>query len=595
MVGAIIALGAAFALSEFARRNNAQKLNIVAAELAETREVADAALRAVISPDIVEMAQQSVYQIQNLNKGRLLGHGTAFVVDQERGILVTNAHVAIEFYRSNAELAIQRHGMTEKIQVRNVKIHAGYGQFRRLVETYAPIRMNELVDELALVELGDLSFDVGLLFVEPLDPETGEYVLGPALQIAGDEALLKLKNGDPISIIGYPNDRMDSGADTEQPTFRVVRGIVSAIVSPLSRSGDVNPALSNLIAHRMETARGNSGSPVIDGNGLVVGVHSHGAVYQNESTAQRADAVRDLLEPLREELRLSDLFVPDWKATLEQWAKAEDIVPWAIYFENTTDAFGRDDMTVKEALEREPPFRVELSQRRFTSFNQPSRPFLLPAEDLVTQDDSEDGNEDEEASIEPIPVFRLGAAGDYYSRTFDVSSNDTFAIFAYDYAISGGPSHCSLSLFARFLDEDTIYSFEPGAGDLYTAVVISPVEDAADTEDETYMNIVVRRDARQRNGEPTPCDTRSRNFSLGIMKWPTNTSNDIATAALQLDPHHGKSITTVNDAPATIRMFRAAHCMARPRADECRRAKIDNWAQEYRTRAAIAASHAETP
>jgi len=91
-----------------------------------------------------------------------------------------------------------------------------------------------------------MDYDVGFAFIEPVDK--------PALVFDTDGVI----RGEPVLICGNPTGN----------TFIATTGIVSGFVEVDGWFGDIEMILTDAIAHR-----GNSGSPLIDAEGEVIGVY----------------------------------------------------------------------------------------------------------------------------------------------------------------------------------------------------------------------------------------------------------------------------------------------------------------------------------
>ena len=96
LVSVVFILTVALVISEVARFSQTTRLEtqVEAATLN-----ADAALRAIITPETLLTAEPSVYMVVNNNRH----YGSAFVLDRERGVLVTAAHVAADLDFQNAD------------------------------------------------------------------------------------------------------------------------------------------------------------------------------------------------------------------------------------------------------------------------------------------------------------------------------------------------------------------------------------------------------------------------------------------------------------------------------------------------------------
>ncbi len=525
----VLGLGA----SETLRRIEAHKARAASAalqaEIAVAKSDAAAALAAVIPPDAVELVRQSVYQVNvRDSNGRIVAFGTAFVVDRERGLLATNAHIVRTLpIDSSFTATIVNESVGEPIPIIGAKEHAGYERFAKLVDEYEPIRRSDSLTSPEFVHAFDLAFDTGLIIVDPIDADTGVNRLEPALPLASDEDLLALKAGDPVAIIGYPFDRAQRDTGDDIGSSRAERGVIAAMVSPLDTpeaKGD--PVIANLIVHRMSSRPGNSGSPIIDGKGRVIGVESAG-VPDGDSVAQRADMVRDLLEPLREEERLAKIFEPAWRDRLAYFARAADIVPFTA-FAIRRDA-PRATANVKIAT-IEPgagqPFRWFSPEQRV--YGSPVRYFLAAAPD-IDDEEEEDADGDEEANdssnrlkrglgVTPTPVFRISRFGRYSELQVDVKAGERAIAFAYDYHPNYGG--CEVEIYWRQHGEKRL---KVNGSDAYG---FNFLELPASEGPTTRHYLIVRRViAAYREGYIYHCAPDDDYFRFGVVRWQDGESD----------------------------------------------------------------------
>ena len=503
--GVIALLSVALALSEFSRARGAAQTSSIAAELKTVKAEADAALAAVISPEVLENADQSVYLVMEAN-GWI---GTAFVIDQKKGILATAAHVAALLDTADGKPAVMNRRLAKPLPIRAVKIHEGYMALRGVVDAHAPIDPNSKIFDPEPVFLVDMPLDVALITVDPINPETGELRLGPSLPIASEEKLRALTTGDVIAISGFPGDSVTELTMQYSASSRVERGVVAAMISPIDLATmPDNPETKYLIAHRMQLIGGNSGGPVINRFGEVVGVNTY--ARHRDGIAQRADLLYDLLEPLREEEKLARVYMPDWRARLAHFPKAKDVVPRALYI-LATSANGRAPGTPKTIgeldLKSPAPFEADVDDYAFGGY---ANEFVLLAPDLQepAEEAADEFTEEAEAGepqIKPVTpkAFVIERGGQYSVIEKTLPGKMRHAVFAIDAATSESHSHCRIQLFYRRLKSSALSMATPA---MVPTVQLPPV-----TEKEARYQFIVQR---------SWCSDTDDKVMFGVVSWP---------------------------------------------------------------------------
>lgn len=490
----LAALALALAVSEFARLRDRDTTGRSVAALEESvavaRQEARAALSAVIAPETAAKASASVYLITVNGASR----GTAFVVDRQRGVLVTAAHTAesLPLNDKNARVLILNRETGKPLPVIGRRLHAGFGAFRKIVEEYQPIRKNSSIYSPQAVAVRDLEFDAAYLFVDPIDPVTGGNRLGPDMAIAPEEKLLSLTAGAPIAVIGYPYDTLDDGFAPDAATPRIERGVISAIIPPLDAASESrDQVIANLIIHRLSTAGGNSGSPIIDADGEVIGIHTHGIESTSgnaDGAAQRAEILYDLASSPREKRRLEEIFIPAWKHILSHWTRAADVLPWSFYKEYHDPGEGPSPEVGDIDYSAPPPFKSSL---QILSFSDAADEWRVYAPDAPATENGEPAS------------FLISEKGEFAELKFDVDHGMETVIFAYDYSLRSRTGSCRVGGYWRKNGETRLRVAKPRAS---FELHISPTGEGI----EEYYVMLWRA---------AGCDPVSQEFIAGQLTW----------------------------------------------------------------------------
>ncbi|NWG70345.1 MAG: trypsin-like peptidase domain-containing protein [Parvularculaceae bacterium] len=464
--GAIFALTVGLAFSEFSRFRQGELLR---GEVTAARADADAALKAVIVPEALESVESSVYlafQYQS-RQARRPGWGTAFVIDQEQGVLATAGHVAAGLDVNDKKFPVQiMNRFTGKpVKVYAKRMHAGYGALTRVAEEIQPIDPQSLISNPRIVPLGDLANDAGVLFVEPRDPETGDYVLGPSLPLAPKQKLAAMKPGEPIAIVSYPGDMIDESLAAKSGAARADRGTVANLISPIDVADDgKDKDARTLIIHRMAITYGSSGAPVFNRDMEVVGITSHKMPPAGDGVAQRADVIHDLLGSLQEERAVATVYEPQWRARLGQFVSARDAIPLSLYRASSPEDFDEEETFAGVDFSQKPPynkqlFDIEFGQTVETYFHY--APDLVPAASI----DSPQGarRSSTQIGLSKEPVFAIQRTGQYAVQpdreAIVLEPGKRHILFVFDYAVSNSveiPGYCRVRLFWRGFGEDAL-------------------------------------------------------------------------------------------------------------------------------------------
>ncbi len=461
--GVIFALTTGLALSEFARFRQGELLRT---EVMAARADADAALKSVIVPDALEAVESSVYlafQYEN-KEARRPGWGTAFVIDREQGILATAGHVAraMDVFDEEFPVQIMNRFTGKPLKVYAKRLHAGYGALTRVAEDVQPIDPQSLVTNPRVVPLGDLANDAAVLFVEPRDPETGEFVLGPSLPLAAKEKLAAMKAGDPIAIVSYPGDMIDESLAGKSGAARADRGTIANLISPVDIADDGKDRdARTLIVHRMAITYGSSGAPVFDRNMEIAGITSHKMPPAGDGVAQRADVLYDLLQPLQEERAVANVYEPQWRARLGRFVSARDAIPLSLYRAAVKNGrFDEEETFASVDFGAKAPYEKRLFD---IEFGPTTDAFFHYAPDLAPrmQPDAPQGarRPANKLALSNEPVFAIQRAGQFAVQPVLLEPGKKYILFAFDYAVINlieNPGYCRVRLFWREFGDDAL-------------------------------------------------------------------------------------------------------------------------------------------
>lgn len=493
-VAVVAALGGLLAFSEYSRFRTVADLETVKTDAA-------AALAAVIEPQTVRSVEDSVYLVQTPR-----AYATAFVIDREKGLLATAAHVVEDLDvldPGKANTVVNRFS-GKPLRIVAARAHSGYGALTRIAEDYQPIDPEGRLFPPAVVPIYDSAFDAAILIVDPIDPETGENILGPSLAIASREKLLALQTGDPIAVVSYPKDAL--GTD-ESVASRAERGIVSAMLAPIDYAeASDDPLYRTVIAHRMTTKSGSSGAPLIDGDGEVVGVFV--ASGGSDSFACRADLFYDLLSPLGEEKSLAEIHALEWRRRLSRWTRAKDALPYLFYRGLGLEPRPQRDAVLGVRDYGAQPYSATVADLKF---GEALGSFAVAAPDLLP--------ETEEAAAEgearPVPTFTLPEEAQFAVRKVTLRARRVSVVFAFDYSLASPSGYCPVGLYHRRLGAGpfteigaSLLPFAVLPAGSYELVYYRPLDD----------------------GEP--CDGRSDRFMAGIVSWPQEEESAAKAIAL---------------------------------------------------------------
>jgi hypothetical protein len=280
---------------------------------------------------VVQKAAESVYLVLlKTPDGVVYGLGTSWVVNQELGLLATNAHVAElhlhgklldQDLPDNCVLIVRSPGEKPRdFEVTGVTLHPGYKEFTELWSGYDPSRPMG-AHRLEQISSAGNACDVALLTVKVNQVDR----LAPRLELAPVDALKALKSGMHIGLVGYPLESL-SIVNLDQPTLQLHFGNISAITDFFGSPDRDCERL--LIQHSAPTAGGASGSPLLNARGEVIAIHSAGSTIAAVDGArigspaeihyaQRSDLITELLNHV--DLKRQPIRYAEWQKRIAQF------------------------------------------------------------------------------------------------------------------------------------------------------------------------------------------------------------------------------------------------------------------------------------
>jgi S1-C subfamily serine protease len=178
-------------------------------------------------------------------------YGTGFVIDKERGFVLTEAHVIAGL---------------DQLKLR-------YG--------------NQLVN--AELHGEDPCNDLALLRVRHLPSETRALPFGDSSSA---------KAGQRITVLGFPDTLQDKPKDQK---LVATSGQLTIDGTIEVGSDGSTPTSASVIQHQAPTAGGNSGSPIVDDEGRVIGMHEfHNTDVPNQGYGIASNYIKRLLPRLEQ-------------------------------------------------------------------------------------------------------------------------------------------------------------------------------------------------------------------------------------------------------------------------------------------------------
>ncbi len=283
--------------------------------------------------EMIRRASQSVYRLVTADPaGGAVQHGTAWVIDKDKGILATAAHVVSKFGKAAASgetYALTAHPPSDgpPHRVSAVRVHHGYDAFKRDVQDVDPVIT---VANILPRFIGILpAYDVALVFVDR--PED----LADPLPVAPRADLLALTGQLPITSIGYTGTITNIYQNVRTKPLPLSASLVD--MDHFLPFG-ADPEFSHYLTHSAPVYGGASGSPLMTCDGNVVGVVSNIVLqrYVASSGGQRADLISELLDGEDAHVTATrDRHRPHWRKLLtetERVRTAHEALPDYIKF-----------------------------------------------------------------------------------------------------------------------------------------------------------------------------------------------------------------------------------------------------------------------
>ncbi|MCW8132818.1 MAG: FHA domain-containing protein [Planctomycetota bacterium] len=197
--------------------------------------------------------------------------GTAFAINASKFLLGTNSHVANFINQPanrNKKMIVVRSGdTTHAYLVKRAILHPDYREGQGGAAIMCP--------------------DVAILHTENVTLDGKSLPYPEVLAAATDsERVSTVKPGAPLCVIGYPGeygqDYLNLGKAAN--VAKLVTGSVSAVLK--FDAGAADSGSYELLQHTAPTSPGNSGSPILNRKGEVIGLHFSGMVKKVKTIGQ---------------------------------------------------------------------------------------------------------------------------------------------------------------------------------------------------------------------------------------------------------------------------------------------------------------------
>lgn len=220
-------------------------------------------------------------------------------------LLATNAHVAemMSELKDGQKLYVKAPGAGGKTyEVLEAKIYPGYAEFQKFLQSdpFFVTQTKNCPTCLSPILSGSApAYDVATLRI------ADGSQLSPILEIASEKDFADIKPGTPVAMSGYPLEHIRSGtvqSVAATPTLSI--GMVSANTDFFNLPAESNQR--KLLQHNLPGTGGNSGSPMVNTAGKIVGLHNAGSYVDVPDVGrvpnaamvrygQRADMLGDLV------------------------------------------------------------------------------------------------------------------------------------------------------------------------------------------------------------------------------------------------------------------------------------------------------------
>ncbi|MFT3786615.1 MAG: trypsin-like peptidase domain-containing protein [Tepidisphaeraceae bacterium] len=250
--------------------------------------------------------------------GRIIAEGNATAWSAAKGMLATNCHVADEFAGlkpGQTMVARPKDGSAKDLRIKSVKMHPGYAKFMGIQQQIWPIDLERPYIT---------ACDVALLVVA--DEDVAKQA--DPIPLASDEDMKKMTAQSDVALVGFPLEGLAGGAvDVSHPSPFQQAGKVARFID--STNGPANGDDAMMFNHSIPTRGGASGSPIINKDGKVIGLHcaadsanveGAGRInYAGYAFGQHVRLLKDLLDNKAD--AKAEEYAKAWRASLSEKAR----------------------------------------------------------------------------------------------------------------------------------------------------------------------------------------------------------------------------------------------------------------------------------